>query len=511
MVNLGKVHRTISHREHQAQELFDQGLALLYAFNHDEAARSFARAAQIDPTCALCFWGVAYALGPTYNMPFFAERTALVQESLRIAGSVGGSAARPVEQALIAALHKRYTGAEAGNMVPHPLAYADAMAEVANRYSDDFDVQTLYAEALMQLSPFRHWTVAGEPRERTEQIVDILERVLSRVPQHAGANHLYIHALEGSKVPERALPSAGRLSGLVPAVGHLVHKPARIYQRVGRYADAAEINRRAIETDLAYLERNRPRGYYEDYLAHSYGYLAFAASMLGRKEEALEAARAARERMSPSLPCGMPGLAMMRSSPWLVMVRFGLWDEILQESQPKSQDPALLGLWHHAQGMARSGKGQWEAAVEHATAIRKLAKGREGGSSFEAQGVNQQLLLSAKIVDARAAEASRNPGALALWREAVALEDALEYSEPDVWFYPVRHYLGAALLDAGKAEQAEAAFRQDLVTHPNNGWALFGLARALVRQKKVKPAKHVEQAFKEAFKSADIELARAAY
>ncbi len=513
--NLGKVHRTVSHREREAQELFDQGLALMYAFNYDEAVRSFARAAEIDPTCALCFWGISYALGPNYNRPYLEERAALAWEALKAAESIAGSAASPVEQALIAALAKRCGGSTwpKGRMEPHKQAYAQAMAKVAEQFPDDFDVQTLYAEALMQLRPYRLYTPEGEPTGSTEQIVQILERVLKYASSHAGANHLYIHAVEASRMPERALASAGRLPGLVPGVGHVVHKPSRIYQRVGRYADAAEANRHAIETDLAYLARHRPHGDSRAHLSHSYGYLAFAASMLGRREEASEAALSAVQEASDASverSSHLPGRDFLRAAPLLVWVRFGMWDEIEKQAKPSEKLPVQLGMWHHARGMACAAKGDWERAIEHSAVIRKL---RIVGSAApeDVAALTQRLGLAAKIVDARAAEVARNPGALALWQEAVALEDALPYSEPDDWFYPVRHYYGAALLDAGKAEDAEAVFRKDLEAHPHNGWALYGLSRALAKQKKTKPAKEAEQAYKDAFKLADTQLARSAF
>ncbi len=512
MGNLGKVHRTVSHREREAQELFDQGLALTYGFNYDEAVRSFARAAEIDPTCALCFWGVSFALGPNYNRPHLADRAALAFRAYKSAEAVAAAGASPVERELIASLGKRY-GAGAWNpdkLEAQKRAYAEAMAHLAEQHPDDYDVQTLYADALMQLRPYRLYAADGTPAENTEKIVQVLERVLSRSAQHAGANHLYVHAVEASRMPERALPAAGRLPGLVPAVGHLVHKPARIYQRVGRYADAAEANRQAIQVDLTYLERQRPHGDVRVYLRHSYGFLAFAASMLGRREEAVEAALSAAQALGSERPSNVPGADQLRAAPLLVWVRFGMWSDIEQEPMPSAREPAQLAFWHHAQGMARAAQGDAERAREHAAAILSIKL--EGASSGEELlALEQRVELAAKIVEARAAEVSKAKGALALWQEAVELEDALPYSEPDKWFYPVRHYYGAALLDAGKADAAEAVFRKDLELHPLNGWALFGLKSALAKQKKLKLAREAEQAYKEAFAQADMSLRRAAF
>lgn len=512
--NMGQVHRSVSHREPEAQALFDQGLALTYGFNHDEAARSFARAAEIDPSCALCFWGIAYALGPNYNMPVLKERARVSWDALKQAERVAGANASAVEQALIAALAKRYDGPkwiDPVSMQRYNEAYAGAMREVAAQYPTDFDVQTLYAESLMNLNPWHLWTNTGEPGEHTEEIVQRLEHVLANEPDHAGANHLYIHAVEASKAPERALPSATKLAGLVPGAGHIVHMPAHIYQRVGRYADAADANRRAIVTDTAYLEQVTPIGYYPFYLAHNYGFLAFAASMQGRSQEALEAARFSAENIPVDMVCGMPGMDFFLSAPLFVMVRFGRWDDILSAPKPDAKHAVLLGLWHHAQGMARASKGDPSAALEHAETIRQIERSLPSELMADQNEAQQVLLVAAKVVEARAAEAAKQPGALALWREAVALEDELTYAEPDDWFYPLRHYLGAALVDAGQAGEAEAVYRKDLEEHPHNGWALFGLSRALTQQKKAKQAAEAHRAYEVAFQDSDVKLTRSAF
>lgn len=512
--NLGKVHRSVSHRVEEAQSLFDQGLALTYGFNHDEAARSYARAAELDPTCALCFWGVAYTLGPNYNMPMLPDRARAAWDALQAAQKVAQASASPVEQALIAALAKRYKGPEwvdPVSMQSYSLAYALAMRDVAAHFPDDLDVQTLYAEALMDLNPWKLWTPTGEPTEHTEEIVQLLERVLTKSPDHVGANHLYIHAVEASKTPERGLASAGRLGALVPGAGHLVHMPAHIYQRVGRYADAAESNRRAIDVDRSYLKATTPPGYYPFYLGHNFGFLAFAASMQGRSAEALQASRESATSIPKDVVCGMPGMDFFLSEPLLVMVRFGRWDDILAEPKPDPKYLVLVGLWHHAQAMALASKGQREKASEHVMAIRDIAQRLPPDMMADLNSAKAVLEVAAKVADARIAEAAKDPVALVLWQEAVALEDQLAYSEPADWFYPVRHYQGAALLDAGQFAEAEAVYRKDLEENPGNGWALFGLSQALQAQKKKQPAKDAEKAYKEAFKDADITLTRSAY
>ncbi|MFT3925345.1 MAG: hypothetical protein QM778_22595 [Myxococcales bacterium] len=419
-----------------------------------------------------------------------------------------------MEQALITALAKRFKGPEWVDPVAmhsYSHSYALAMRDVAAHYPDDLDVQTLYAESLMDLNPWKLWTPSGEPTEHTEEIVKTLERVLAKAPEHVGANHLYIHAVEASKTPERGLASATRLGNLVPGAGHLVHMPAHIYQRVGRYSDAAESNRRAIDVDRNYLKTTTPPGYYKFYLGHNFGFLAFAASMQGRSAEALGAARESATSIPKDVVCGMPGMDFFLSEPLLVMVRFGRWDDILKEPPPDPKYRTLVALWHHAQGMARASKGEREAAAQHALAIREIANGLPPDMMANLNLAKAVLEVAAKVVEARIAEAAKDPVALVLWQEAVALEDQLAYSEPADWFYPVRHYQGAALLDAGQHAEAEVVFRKDLEHNPGNGWALFGLAQALTGQKKKQPAKEAEKAYKVAFKDADITLTRPAY
>lgn len=516
--DLGQVERKVTTQSAEAQAFFDQGLALAYGFNHDEAARSFAHAAALDPGCALCFWGIAYTLGPNYNVPMLPERAQAAWQAIQAAQAAAASAT-PIEQGLIGALAKRFKGPawlDPAAMAPLNLAYAEAMREVAKRYPEDHDVQVLFAEALMNLNPWKLWTPQGEPAEGTARIVSTLEFVLARDPRHAGANHFYIHAVEASKTPERALPSADRLASLIPGAGHIVHMPAHIYQRVGRYADASKANQRAAEVDQAYLARVTPPGYYAMYTAHNYGFLAYSASMEGKSAEALEASRKSAQNMPRDLVCGMPGMDFFLSEPLLVMVRFGRWEELLEEPEPEAKYPVLVGLWHHGRGMALAATGEAEQAKAEAQAIRNIAAGVPPELVADMNSAQAVLELAAKVVDARAAEALKDPSAIALWEAAVAMEDGLSYAEPADWFYPTRHYLGSALLDAGNAAAAEAVFRADLERNPHNGWALFGLSQALLAQaaqspEKKKAFKEADKAFKRAWKNADIKLERAAF
>jgi tetratricopeptide (TPR) repeat protein len=509
---LGEHRRDVTIRSLEAQAYFDQGLALTYGFNHDEAARSYARAAELDPKCAMCFWGVALTLGPNYNMPMLPERSRAAFEALSRAKALAPEATL-VEAALIGALAKRYPGPQylsPAEMQPYTVAYAEAMREVAAAHPDDLDVQVLAAEALMDVNPWKLWTPEGTPAPGTLEIVNTLELVLAQAPEHPGANHYYIHAIEASPHPERALQSADLLGELAPGAGHLVHMPAHIYQRVGRYDDAVESNREAIAADQLYLERMKPPGYYGFYVAHNYGFLAYAASMEGRSTESLEAARYATEHMPRDMVCGMPGMDFFWSEPLLVMVRFGRWDEALAEPRPEDHHQTLVALWHHARGMALAARGELDGARAEAAGIRGIMRKIPEDQLAGLNSGRMVLELAAQVVEARAAEVAQSPDAIARWQQAVALQDRLAYNEPADWFYPVRHYLGAALLDAGRARDAEAVLREDLRRNPNNGWALYGLWRAQTMQQAPEAAETLAR-FRTAWTRSDIELSRPAF
>lgn len=510
---LGDLHREVTTRSAEAQAYFDQGLRLTFAFNHDEAARSFARAAVIDPTCAMCFWGASFTLGPNYNVPMLPDRAAAAWAALTAArDSLEGKTA--VERDLVAALARRYPGPEYLDpvaMQPHAEAFANAMREVAARHPDDDDVQVLFAEALMDLRPWKLWTAAGEPEPGTMEIVTTLETVLARSASHPGANHYYIHAVEASRDPARAVMAADRLGSMMPNAGHLVHMPAHIYQRVGRYSDASRANREAIESDRRYLASTTPPGYYPMYVAHNQGFLAYSASMEGRRAEALAAARDSARAMPGELVCSMPGFDFFLAGPLFVMVRFGMWDELLAESEPHEHHPVHRALYHHARGMALASRGRETEAQADLEAIRTIAATVPEDLLTGVNSGRTVLALAAKILEARIAEQRRAPEAIALYEQAVALEDSLAYNEPADWFYPVRHYLGAVLLDRRRPREAAAVYRADLERNPENGWALFGLSRALRADRKRAEAAVVQARFERAFANADITLERSAY
>jgi tetratricopeptide (TPR) repeat protein len=512
--DLGTHHRAVTTGSPEAQAYFDQGLRLTYGFNHDEAARSFARGAEIDPNCAMCYWGVAYTLGPNYNVPMLPHRAKAAWEAVTRGQAAAGRSSMPVEKAMMAALAKRYKGPEyvdPAAMGAFHQAYADAMREVAHQFPDDDDVQTLFAEALMNVNPWKLWTLDGRPTDGTVEIVTTLEDVLSRAPTHPGANHYYIHAVEASKNPARALAAADRLGGLMPGAGHLVHMPAHIYQRVGKYGHASEANRRAIVADEAYLAKVTPPGYYPFYLSHNHGFLAYSTSMEGKSQESLAAAAKSAGTMPKDVVCGMPGMDFFLSEPLLVMVRFARWDEILAAPKPDTKYAALTALWHHARGMTLAAKSQPAEARAELAEIQRI--GKEVPAEL-ITGLNEGkavLDVAAKVLEARIAEAEKSPDAIKLWEVAVVAEDQLAYNEPADWFYPVRHFLGAALLDAKRAKEAEKVYRADLLRNPGNGWGLFGLWKALEAQKKKKDAAAVEGEFQRAWAGADIVLSRSAY
>ncbi|WP_426750409.1 hypothetical protein [Myxococcus sp. Y35] len=506
---LGTQERKVTTASPEAQAYFNQGLRLTYGFNHDEAARSFARAAQLDPTCAMCFWGVALVLGPNYNLPMLAENAPAAWEALQRARQLAPRAA-PVEQALIGALEKRYPGPQGlppEKMAPFNEAYAGAMADVAARFPDDLDVQTLHAEALMDRNPWKLYSLDGEPAPGTEQIVATLESVLARDPNHLGANHYYIHAVEASRHPEKAEPSADRLGKLAPKAGHIVHMPAHIYQRVGRYADASESNRRAAAADLAYVKQAKPRSHvYPMYTSHNFGFLAYSASMEGRKQETLEAARASAKHFPPEMLATMPGMDFFAAQPLFAMVRFGDWEGLLAEPRPDPKYPVQTGLWLHAHGMALAATGQLPQARAELAELERLAQTVPPTLAANLNTARDVLGVAVRVLKARIAQAEGSPQAHELWKDAVAAADQLSYAEPADWFYPVRHYQGAALLDAGRYPEAEAVYREDLRRNPKNGWGLFGLTQALEGQGRRDEAARTREAFEVAWARADFPL-----
>jgi tetratricopeptide (TPR) repeat protein len=477
---LGDFRRTVTTGSQEAQKYFDQGMRLMWAFNHDEATRSFAHAAQLDPACAMCYWGVALTVGPNYNVSTMGEPRARVAWDTLQQAQAHAPKGSPAEQALIAALAKRYRGPQPldpSNSRAVLIAHADAMRDVARRFPDDLDVQVLFAEALMDTNAWKLWTIDGKAAPGTGEIRSTLEAALRKNPSHPGANHYYVHTMEASLHPELALAAAERLTGMMPAAGHLQHMPAHIMQRVGRYEDAARANREGVMADKSYMD------------------------------EAMDAARQLREVLPIEMVLGMPGVDWSLSAPYFVMMRFGLWDSILAEAAPDVRATAWTGAYHYARTVALAEKGRLDAARSEISRLDKLAAATPADASA---GYNTARDVFAVAVAAARAHLAQAEGKLdeaeSRFRAAVAEEDALAYDEPADWFMPVRHELGALLLKMGKNVDAVAAYRADLVRNPNNGWSLFGLAQSLRAQKKEAEAAAVERQFADAWKHADVKL-----
>ena len=512
---LGDFHRPIITHSPEAQAYLDQGMRFLWAFNHDEATRSFAKAAELDPQCAMCYWGVSLTVGPNYNLPMMAQpRATVAWEALQQAQKHAADTT-PVEQALIAALGKRYNGPDALNPStegPVLTAYAEAMKSVAQRSPDDNDVQTLAAEALMNIHAWKLWSLDGAPAPGTAEILAILERVLGKDPRHPGANHYYIHAVEASPDPGKAVVAAERLPGMMPAAGHLEHMPAHIMQRVGRYEDAAEANRYGIAADLAYYAATKPLDYYVMYTAHNYQFLAFSAAMEGRKAETIEAARQSRALVSDDMLLTMPGADWYTAELYAALVRFGMWDQILAEPQPNPKLAGLTGGYLYAKATALAATGRVDEAKAQLAELERLAATVDAESGAGLDRLKRVLAVAITNVRARIALAEGNAdNAINLLREAVAKEDQLAYSEPAHWFFPTRHILGAVLIKAGRASEAETVYRDDLTRHPNNGWALYGLAQSLSTQGRAGEARTTQQQFEAAWKNADVMLTASAF
>lgn len=512
---LGSFHRPIAAASPEAQRYFDQGMRLIWAFNHDEAARSFARASELDPKCALCFWGLGLALGPNYNMPMMAEARAKVAWDALGKAKALAATATPAEQALISALARRYAGPtplDPSNEAPLLAAYAGAMRDAAHRFPADDDIQTIYAEALMNITPWKLWQHDGTPSPGTMEIVATLEQVLARDPDHPGANHYYIHAVEASLHPEKALASAERLKAMMPAAGHLVHMPSHILQRVGRYEESAEANRKGAAADIAYYAQTQPIDYYPMYTAHNYQFLAFAAAMEGRRAETIDALRKSRGALSDDMLAGMGGVDWYVGALYTAMVRFGLWDEILREPAPSAKIPGLTVAWLEAKATALATKGRLDEAKAVADQLDATVKAAPVGQMAGMNTAPAAYRIAALKARGRIAMASHDTaGAIALLRQAVAAEDALDYDEPSDEFFPVRHLLGAALIKAGNPAEAAQVYRDDLARNPENGWALYGLSRALRAQGNKAGAAAARSRFAAAWQHADTTLSASAF
>lgn len=504
--DLGPHHHVITTGSGQAQRYFDQGLRLVFGFNHDEAERAFLEAARLDPECAMAFWGVALTLGPNINMPIDPERNTRAHEAIGKAQELSGRASAP-EAAYIRALAARYAPDPAADRAALDRAYAQAMAELSRRYPDDLDAATLYAESLMDLRPWRLWNKDGTPAKGTEEIVSVLESVLERDPAHPGANHYYIHAVEASPHPERALASAKRLERLVPGAGHLVHMPSHVYMRTGDYAGAVRSNQAAAHVDEAYIRATGATGVYPMmYYAHNLHFLAIAAGMEGNSAAAKDAATRLTATLGESI-AHMPMAEFMQPTPIYVALRFQHWDEVLRQPDPGATFLTTVALRHFARGVAHAALGDLKTAEADRKELEAVRRRVPADAMFNLNPCTNVLEVAAAVLEGRLASArGDHPAAIAAWKKAVASEEDLSYDEPPAWYYPVRESLGGELLRAGKPQEAEKVFREDLARTPHNGRSLFGLWRSLVAQKKGQEARTARKEFEAAWRNADVKL-----
>lgn len=502
---MGSHHHPVSTTSAEAQKFFDQGLSFVYAFNHDEAIRSFKRAAELDPQMAMAYWGIALALGPNINLDVDPERENAAYEAVQKALSLAARASEN-ERAYINALSRRYSIDPKADLKKLALDYKNAMGDLVKRYPDNLDAATLYAESAMNLRPWKFWTADGKPAEGTAEIVATLESVLRRDPNHFGAIHYYIHAIEASSHPERALAYAPKLPRLVPAAGHLVHMPAHIYARTGDYEAAALSNKDAARVDEAYMKAQGAGGFYPAmYYSHNLHFLAIAESMSGHFANALAAAQQLEAHIGPHVKAMPMFEGFMTVSP-LVLVRFNRWDDIDKVAPADKGMAGTTAVWHFARGMAFNAKGRAKEAAAELDALIATQKLVAADASFGLNNASHVLQIAQKVLTARIAERSDRKQAIAVLRGAVELEDSLAYDEPQAWFLPVREFLGAALMRSGDFAGAEKVFRVDLEKNRRNGRSLFGLMEALKAQKRDPEARMVKQQLEASWKNADTKL-----
>jgi tetratricopeptide (TPR) repeat protein len=507
---LGELHRPIETGSREAARYFDQGLRLLYAFNHDEARRSFQEAERLDPSCAMCFWGDALTLGPNLNKPMVPTDEAAAFDAANEAVDLSSNASA-VSRALIAALALRYptkATLDAAARKAADRAYGDAMRRIAAEFPDDDDVQTLFAESLMDLRPWDFWTPDGQAQPGTLAIVATLDRVLARSPLHPGANHYIIHAVEASPHPEHALDAARRLGALMPLAGHLVHMPAHIFERIGSYEEAAESNRRAIVADATYMALAQPSPSYRMYMGHNYFFLSEAAMMEGRSDEAILAARGGQQFVTAAMLRAMPSRGSTAALPVLALARFGRWDEVLAEPSPPADISIAVALWHYARGRALAARGDSAGAAREQAALDGIASATPADApSGNSLARDVLAVASALLTGVREARSGDGERAVVSLRKAVTLADALRYDEPPDWYSAPRHTLGALLLAMGRSAEAAEVYRQDLARNPKNGWSLFGLKQALdALPGASKEAAAIATGVRDAWSHADIDL-----
>jgi len=509
VTGLGNLHHPVTTHNPQAQQFFDQGLRFIYAFNHDEAARSFAHAGELDPKLAMAFWGVAEAVGPNYNDPADPDRYKQAHEAVQKAVDLSEGAS-PSERAYIQAMAKRFPADPNSDLKKAAEDYRDAMRQVVSEFPDDLDAATLFAEAGMGLHPWGLWHPDGTPEAGTDEIVSALESVIKRDPNHLGAIHYYIHAVEASPSPERALAGANKLAALAPNAGHIVHMPAHVYIRTGDYDAAVKTNEKAAEVDRAYIKSTGAQGIYPMmYYSHNLHFIAMCGAMNGQYAEARKNADLLVANVASAAKM-MPPLEGFLTIPVAVEIRFHHWNELLKMPAPDPAFKTATVFWHFGRGLALAGTGK----LAEAEAEYKIVSDAEEATPPDvifAMPINNKakdiMKIAKDVLGAKIAMAKKDtPGAIAALREAVAIQDTLKYGEPPDWFFPVRESLGGALLMSGDAAAAEKVFREDLDRNPRNPRSLFGLRQALLQQKKEYDAGFIQKQFDAAWKGGTVAL-----
>jgi len=500
---LSRLHHPVSTRKPQAQAYFDQGLRLMYAFNHDAAIKSFERAAALDPNLAMAYWGIALAYGPNINRPMEPSAHKAAYEAMQKAIALRPKAS-PKERAYIDALAKRYSANPDADVAPLQVAYKDAMKKLSARYPADDDAAVLYAESLMDLNPWKFWTPDGKPAEGTLEIVAVLERVLARAPDHIGANHYYVHVVEASPHPEKALASAKRLETLAPSAGHLVHMPAHTYIRTGRYLDAARANVAAIRADEQRAQIEGDSFYIVAYYGHNLHFLAISNAFAGNSRDAIAAANKLYAVQAPRVKA-VPYVDGFLFTPALLLVEFGRWDEILALPEPAFEAPMTDALWRFARTLALAAKGRSEEASAERTKFLEAASALSKTIPYGNNDAASLMAVARPYLDGRLAlMAGDNAAAINHLRNAVAAEDALVFDEPPAWYLPSRDALGAALLRERYYAAAEQVYRDELAIHPERGRALYGLSAALLAQGRDRETTEVLKRFEQAWRAADV-------
>jgi tetratricopeptide (TPR) repeat protein len=507
LLKLGSHQFPVSTKNKNAQAFMNQGLNLSYAFNHAEAGRAFREAARLDPNLAMAYWGQALVLGPNINAPMDPNAEAPALELIKKAVALK-SKASPREQAYIEALAERYSG-NASERQARDQAYAKAMRSVQQKFPDDLDAATLYAESMMDLRPWGYWTRDGQPYEGMAEVVTLIEKVIERNPLHPAALHLYIHLVEATDKVDKAEGPADRLLTLMPAAGHMVHMPAHIYQRVGRYADAARSNQMAIAADEDYIAQCQAQGLYPmGYYPHNIHFLWFAATADGRSKLSIESARKSASKVADEVLQQVSLMAIFRVVPYFALTRFGKWDEMLREPEPPAFSPYARGIWHYARGIAFVRKGELEKADQELAKVKELLSDKLLEQPLFSPNTGLAVLsIAPEVLGGEIEAAKKNyDKAIAHLERAVRLEDALVYTEPAEWHYPPRQTLAAVLLQANRPAEAETVYWADLKRNRNNGWSLYGLMKALQAQGKKGEAALIEARFKKAWERADVTI-----